>query len=211
MHFKIKICGVHSLADARSAIEAGADAIGLNFYPPSRRSITPEQAAEITRQVEPGSVLFIGVFVNLPIDEVVATSDQVGLDAVQFHGDETIDMLGSVERPVIRAIRLGDLESTQREIGRWADRGVAAILLDAEAGGDYGGTGKTIDWEAASRLTCQVPLILAGGLTPSNVGQAISVVRPAAVDVASGVETEPGRKDPHLMREFTLNARRAFG
>ncbi|MCH2182498.1 MAG: phosphoribosylanthranilate isomerase [Mariniblastus sp.] len=210
MHFKTKICGVNALADARSAIESGVDAIGLNFYAPSRRSVTREQAAEITGNIDPGSVLFIGVFVNMPVAEVVETVAQVGLDAVQFHGDETVDMVDSVGRPVIRAIRVGDPESTEREIRQWADHGVAGVLLDADAGHDYGGTGKTIDWEKASRLTCQVPLILAGGLTPTNVARAIAEVTPDTVDVASGVEGETGRKETDLMREFILNARRAF-
>ena len=209
--FKTKICGVTSITDAQSAMESGVDAIGLNFFPPSRRCVTVEQAARITQQVDPNAVVFIGVFVNLPMEQVIEISARVGLDAIQFHGDETVEMVHLIQQPVIRAIRVRDQESTQLEIERWTDAGAAAILLDADGGRDYGGTGTMIDWQQAGQLSCTVPLILAGGLTPDNVCQAIAAVRPDGVDVASGVELEPGRKDLDLMREFVANARRELG
>ncbi|MEE2827079.1 MAG: phosphoribosylanthranilate isomerase [Planctomycetota bacterium] len=211
MQFKTKICGVTSLEDARAAIELGADAIGLNFYRSSRRFVNPELAREISRDIQPGKALRVGVFVNMPVDEVLETVKQVGLDVVQFHGDETIDMIEPMGLPVIRAIRLGEQASSEKEISQWIAHGVGAILLDADAGNEYGGTGKTIDWQKAGHISCEVPLILAGGLTPENVGRAISEARPDAVDVASGVEGQAGGKDLGLMREFIRNAREAFG
>lgn len=209
--FKTKICGVTSITDAQSAIESGVDAIGLNFFPSSRRYVTVEKAVEITQKVDPNAVIFIGVFVNLPMEQVIEISARVGLGAIQFHGDETVEMVHLIQQPVIRAIRVRDRESTQLEIERWTDAGAAAILLDADAGRDYGGTGTMIDWPLAGQLSCSVPLILAGGLTPDNVCQAIAAVRPDGVDVASGVELETGRKDLDLMREFVANARQELG
>ena len=211
MQFKTKICGVTSLQDARAAIELGADAIGLNFYRSSRRFVNPELAREISRDIQPGKALRVGVFVNMPVDEVLETVKRVGLDVVQFHGDETTDMIEPIGLPVIRAIRLGEQASTEKEIRQWSELGVEAILLDADAGSEYGGTGRTIDWQKAGQISCECPLILAGGLTPDNVGRAISEARPDAVDVASGVERQGGGKDPGLMRRFIRNAREAFG
>ena len=209
--FKTKICGVTSVTDAQSAIESGADAVGLNFYPLSRRYISPEQAFSIRQSLESSATLFIGVFVNCPEKQVADISKRVGLDAIQLHGDESPEVVSTFGLPVIRAVRFQGLGETQAEIEKWIEAGVAVILLDADAGLDYGGTGKKIDWQQAGQLTCSVPLILAGGLNSQNVGQAIVAVRPDGVDVASGVEITAGNKNRRLMREFVANACRVLG
>ncbi|MCH2178675.1 MAG: phosphoribosylanthranilate isomerase [Mariniblastus sp.] len=194
------------MEDARSASELGVEAIGLNFYPNSRRHVTVERAAKIIQETDCSEVQWVGVFVNEPPEDLVKVSNQVGLDLIQLHGDESVGILEHIGMPVIRAVRVSDPVSAQREIDQWTSAGAAAILLDAASSGSFGGSGTVIDWRMASAFSCQVPLILAGGLTPSNVSEAIEVVRPAAVDVASGVESAPGLKDLELMREFLSKA-----
>ena len=213
--FRIKICGVTTVSDAEAVASSGADAIGLNFYPGSPRRISVDRAREI-RDVLPAAVGVVGLFVNAEISEVNAIHDRVGFDYVQFHGDETPEKIATWTRcPIIRAFRgvadaatlLGYLDSTERCGAR-----VAGVLIDGVQAGEYGGTGVKADWNQVADLRSKlsVPLVLAGGLTPNNVAGAISAAVPDAVDTASGVELELGRKDPLAVREFVINARTAF-
>jgi phosphoribosylanthranilate isomerase len=215
--FKIKICGITRVADSRLVALAGADAIGLNFYPGSSRCIDLATADQIVSGL-PSNVAKVGVFVNAPTDEMEQIADRLALDWIQLHGDETPDQLAAMgERPIIRAVRFGNdgpttiaqyLEDCQ-QAGRLPD----ALLVDAAQSGEYGGTGKTVDWQAlaAARASlADLPMILAGGLTPFTVEEAIATTKPVAVDVASGVESKPGNKDPLLVRAFVNAARKAF-
>lgn len=213
--FRVKICGLTSVADALEAVAAGADAIGLNFYPRSPRCITPQLAAEISQAVGP-QVVRVGVFVNAPTIEIRRLAADCSLDAVQLHGDElpaaVRDLAGI---PVVRAMRIAnDLSDAQRHLDQC--QALAALprtlLVDAAVVGQYGGSGRAAPWEilAARGPLCGLPLILAGGLHAENVAAAIAIVRPDGVDVASGVEESPGRKSPERMRAFVDAARRAL-
>jgi phosphoribosylanthranilate isomerase len=201
----VKICGVTRAEDAARAAELGAAYVGLNFWPGSRRHVTVEQARAITAAL-PEGVLRVGVFVIAPAAHVTAVAREVGLDLVQFHGDETPEACAQLELRWLRALRVGsatDLEALAHYPG--AD----AILLDTPSAG-YGGSGRTFDWTLAARAVAMSsrPVILAGGLTPENVAAAVTTVRPYAVDVAGGVEAAPGVKDPDKMRRFIENATR---
>jgi phosphoribosylanthranilate isomerase len=215
--FHVKICGITSVDDAQVAIRAGADALGLNFYRKSARAIDVQMARQIGNRV-PHGVAKIGVFVNADPDEVAHTFYEAGLDAVQLHGDEPPEYLADlVPRPIVRAFRLGDagLADVDAYLDQCSrlDAMPAMILVDAFSADAYGGTGNTVDWSrlAADCQQCQLPpLVLAGGLAPENVAEAIRIVRPVAVDVASGVEHRPGRKDPDRVRHFVAAARAAF-
>ena len=216
--FKIKICGITSAEDARSAVDAGADAIGLNFYTRSRRHVSPDVAPTIAAAL-PAATSRVGVFVNASAPEVAAIAADVGLHAVQLHGDEPADLLAQIplKLSIVRAFRcdvrglapLADYLEACRGSGRLPD----AVLIDADATDGYGGTGRVADWEQIAlerELIGEIPLILAGGLTPANVADAIDAVRPDGVDVASGVESTPGRKDRALVEQFVAAAREAF-
>jgi len=216
--FRIKICGVTNVDDARLAADAGADAIGLNFFSKSRRFVTPEIARQIVAAL-PANVTKVGVFVNHSAEEITQIVNQVGLDCIQLHGDEPANIISRlpVAVPIVRASRssVGKFESLVvywalcRLLGRTPD----ALLIDAASTSEYGGTGGVADWEAiaAHRSTfAGTPLILAGGLTPENVARAIAAVRPDGVDVATGVEREPGRKRAALVLQFVTAARAAF-
>jgi phosphoribosylanthranilate isomerase len=215
--FHVKICGITSVGDAQTVAEAGADAVGLNFYPRSPRFVGLDRAREIARSL-PREVAKVGVFVNSTPDEVRRALETVGLDLVQLHGDETPDDLRHMsDLPLIRAQRLGEggLKPVHDYLDACRKRQVAleGILIDSFRSGEYGGTGLTADWSLLQPLQGAVsstPLILAGGLTPANVAAAIRAVRPAGVDTASGVEAAPGRKDPDLVRSFIAAARAAF-
>ncbi|MEX2120410.1 MAG: phosphoribosylanthranilate isomerase [Pirellulales bacterium] len=215
--FRIKICGVTSLADALAAAAAGADAIGFNFHHGSRRFIDPLKAAAIAESLPP-EIVKVGVFVNLPAHEVRQTADAVPLDLVQLHGDETPDYLANLAGfPVMRAFRCGPgcLGSIPQYIGecRTLFSMPRMILFDALVAGAYGGTGQRADWGLAAECRksgLNAPLVLAGGLTPDNVAEAIRTVRPNAVDSASGVESAPGRKDPARMAAFVEAALAEF-
>ena len=215
--FRIKICGITRPEDAILAADAGADAIGLNFYAKSPRCLSTAAAAPILAAV--GSrVQKLGVFVNSPAEEVIATYEKLGLDLVQLHGDEPPDFLqrlGGI--PVVRAFRCGP--AGLAPIGAYLEAcrvygcPPRLVLIDAYDPGSYGGTGNVAPWNAAARfreLRFPYPLILAGGLTPDNVAEAIAQVRPVAVDTASGVEASPGIKDAARMRDFIQRAREAF-
>ena len=215
--FRIKICGITRVDDAQLAINAGADAIGLNFYEGSPRFVSHTAAQEIAAAAG-GPVRKVGVFVNAPADVICETFDSLSLDLVQLHGDESPEIISQLgQRPVIRAFRL-DAEGlppilSYLEECRVLDAMPRMVLLDAHQAGQYGGTGQTADWEAARAYgECPElpPLVLAGGLRADNVSQAIGMVRPAAVDVASGVESAPRKKERQQVEAFVVEARRAF-
>jgi phosphoribosylanthranilate isomerase len=197
----VKICGVTSVEDARVCAEAGADAIGLNFWPGSKRCVPVERAVEIARAL-PAGVSKIGVFVDAPREAIERTAEAVGLDAIQLHGDEPPEACVGFALPVSKAIRVSEaLRSIDEVVARYD---VAWVLLDSAVGG----SGVAFDW----RRALDVPpgrVYLAGGLRPDNVAEAVQLVRPYAVDTASGVEASPGRKDARRVREFIENAKHA--
>ena len=203
MAVKVKICGVTSVADAVAAVGFGADAVGVNFYGGSPRCVTRALAREI-RHGLPAATCVVGVFVNAAREEVATVVEQVGLSALQFHGDEPPEACaGWGDLVVIKALRAGDADVATRA----ARYGVRYVLLDT-ASADYGGSGRVFDW----RLAAAIPagrLVLAGGLTPDNVADAVRLLRPAAVDVASGVEVAPGRKDHGKIKAFIQAAKAA--
>lgn len=204
----VKVCGITNLEDALAAVEAGADALGFNFYRRSPRFIAPEDARRIVRQL-PSTVMSVGVFVNeTEPDEVARISDYVGLTAVQLHGDESPDYCYALRRDrfTIKALRVNDDFEPQSV----KDYETNAILLDAYTAGERGGTGRVVDWDVARRVRELVPqLFLAGGLSPENVALAIAAVDPYAVDACSHLESSPGRKDAEQVRAFVAAARRA--
>ncbi len=212
MTVRVKICGITTPADAETAADCGADLVGLNFYPRSPRYITESQAAAILR-VLPPLVEPVGLFVEERYDRAEQTAIARGIRTVQVHGMEQ-QLSGPNRRSVIPAFPVRDrasLSHITEQVQRFKAAGVwlAAVLVDAHVPGLHGGTGKTAPWELLADFYPGVPVILAGGLTPDNVAAAIRIVRPYAVDVASGVESAPGRKDPDKVRRFIENARSA--
>jgi phosphoribosylanthranilate isomerase len=206
---RVKICGITIIEDALHAADCGVDAIGFNFYRGSKRYISPNDAAKVVEQIIM-RVEKIGVFVNATIAEIMTTEDIAQLDAIQLHGDESpafIEELRSVsEATIIKAVKIGPDFEPNETVQYLAD----AILLDAYSMTDIGGTGMTVDWTIAKQVAAlHDQTYLAGGLTPENVAEAITLVRPYAVDVASGVELSPGRKDPRKVEEFIRNAKNA--
>jgi phosphoribosylanthranilate isomerase len=204
---RVKICGITKWEDAKLAADLGAHAIGLNFYENSPRSVTPFAATEIVRRLPP-FVVPVGVFVNWEEAAVVALAKALRLTVAQLHGDETALVVGRVVEylPVIKALRLGQGPEAP-DFAKY--RAATAFLLDSAVSGHYGGTGTTGHWHAARTAAQSHRILLAGGLTPENVGEAIRIVRPYAVDVASGVEVRPGKKDPVKMRTFFEEVARA--
>jgi phosphoribosylanthranilate isomerase len=205
---RVKICGITKPEDAKLAAELGADAIGLNFYEQSPRCITPFAASELIRRLPP-FVAAIGVFVNWVEAPVVALCRALRLSAAQLHGEEspqTVERIAA-HLPVIKALRVAPQGNSGPDVSSF--RGVSAFLLDSALSGQYGGTGATGNWHLARATAQSHRVILAGGLTPENVGEAIRIVRPYAVDVASGVESRPGKKDPAKMRSFFDEVARA--
>ena len=201
---RVKICGITRPEDARAAIEAGADALGFNFWRPGKRYIAPEAAAAIIATL-PADVWKVGVFVDEPPDSVLEIVRRTGLTAVQLHGSESPEYVASLGGiPKVKAFRMDEGFQVER-LGAYA---ADAFLLDS-AGPQPGGNGAVFDWERAAAAKSCGRVVLAGGLTPENVGEAVSRVRPWAVDVASGVESEPGVKDPRRMIEFVRRARQA--
>jgi phosphoribosylanthranilate isomerase len=213
--FRIKICGLAGPEDARRVAESGADAIGLNFYPKSLRHVSVEQAREIAAAA--GGLLKVGLFVNERPEVIREVATAVGLDCLQLHGDESVQVLKELEPwRVIKGLRLGaaNLPDVLEAAQRWLELGAKAILIDAlQRSGEYGGGGVTGDWEAAHELVARMsgPVILAGGLDPQNVAAAILRVGPSGVDTASGVERFPGKKDAELMARFVEAAKLAWG
>ena len=195
---RVKICGVTNWADARLAVDLGADALGFNFYAPSPRSVSPQRAWEIIRRLPP-LVMTVGVFVDWPAQVVAALARALHLGAVQLHGAEKVEQVRelSEQLAVIKAfaVRPGF------RVARLSSYGAAsAFLLDGFRAGLHGGTGKTADWRVARQANCYGRVILAGGIRPDNVARAIAEAQPFGVDVASGVEARPGKKDPGAMR-----------
>jgi phosphoribosylanthranilate isomerase len=209
---RIKICGITNEADSQQAASLGADAIGLNFYDKSPRFVGPSVAAAIIRQLPP-FVEPIPVFVESPAAVLDQLERSQRIRTIQWHGESDDPVEGFPYR-LIRAFRVaepGHLEQIHHYLERRRTAGglPAALLIDGLATGLYGGTGRTAPWELIAEFRPGVPLILAGGLTPENVCEAIRVVRPYAVDVASGVEARPGRKDREKMLRFISSAREA--
>ena len=201
----IKICGLTNLDDAKAAIDAGADLLGFVFYPKSPRYITALQTRSLLDRL-PSSVRAVGVFVNGKPGGVHKIASDCGLYAVQLHGDEVPEPYADMLPRVWRAIHFSG-GSYRPEPKSWL---AARYVLDAAAPGKYGGTGKTISWSAAARFARKFPAMLAGGLTPDNVVQAIRTVRPLGVDVTSGVEASPGKKDHARLVQFISRARNVY-
>lgn len=204
---KVKICGITNLEDAVAAIEVGADLLGFNFYRQSVRYIEPATARSIVAQIRSGVRVpqVIGVFVNSAALEIHSIMREVDLDQAQLHGDESIDTLRQVKG--FKAIRPQSLEEAEKQAKTYALEGEPALLIDAYRKGEYGGTGQTGDWSLAAKIAQDYAVLLAGGLTPENVADAIRQVQPWGVDVASGVESAPGKKDVAKMRLFIARAR----
>jgi phosphoribosylanthranilate isomerase len=198
---RVKICGITRMDDALLAARLGADALGFNFWPGSKRFVDPDAAREIVDRLPP-FVTAVGVFVNQPPTEVLATAARAGIQAVQLHGDESWDDVNGFPIPAIKALRVAGPESLA-DMHRYR---VRAFLLDAPSAG-FGGSGATFDWSVAREAAARAPVILAGGLTPENVREAVRAVRPYGVDVASGVERAPGAKDEEKLRRFIAAAR----
>ena len=187
---KVKICGMTNLKDALAAVEEGADAIGFIFYKKSPRSVTMKTVREIVLQL-PTFVDAVGVFVNESAEQINKISDSCKLDRVQLHGDESPSFCKKINRRVIKAFRVKDMQSLKK----LSDYSVSSFLLDTFSEDQHGGTGKVFDWNLAHPAKKYGPIILAGGLTPYNVRQAIQRIQPYGVDVCSGVESQPGTKD----------------
>jgi phosphoribosylanthranilate isomerase len=202
----VKICGLTTVADGRAAAAAGADAVGFVFWPHSSRAVASERAREIAAALPP-FVARVGVFVDEQPETISRIAGEVGLDVVQLHGDEDPADLERLPRRVVKALRFGD--AVREAIGVWSGRG-AGILLDAGSAERPGGTGRRLDWPGVAALRDAAPwLMLAGGLDPENVAEAIRIVGPDAVDVSSGVESAPGVKDPARVAAFVRAARAA--
>ena len=207
----IKICGITTLDDALAAVEAGADMLGFNFYPPSPRCNDPTACAAMIAALRARGALttMVGVFVNMPPDRVAAIMDECDLDLAQLSGDEPPSDLVMLGERAFKGIRPKDAADAMVLTARYVVRAAPpSLLVDASAGaGQFGGTGKVGDWAAAAAVAAAHPILLAGGLRPENVAAAIAAVQPWGVDVASGVESSPGRKDAAKMRAFVRAAR----
>ncbi len=201
---KVKICGITNYEDAAMAADLGADALGFNFFPKSRRYITPEEARKIIRRIPP-FVVTVGLFVNAAEQsQVSAIAHAAGVQVIQLHGDETPEFCRGLSGwTVIKALRIGK-SGIQEDPEAFP---VQAFLLDSRDDALFGGTGKTFDWNLAKNISRVRPIILAGGLTPENVREAIRVVDPYAVDVCSGVESAPGKKSAQKVMEFMNEVR----
>ena len=195
---RTKICGITRPEDAMAAVDAGADAIGLVFYPPSPRAVTAEQAAVAVADV-PAFVSVTALFVNPTVEEVQQVLDSVRIDLIQFHGDEDDDFCRQFKRPYIKALRVRQASDVVASCVRFS--GALAILLDSYKPGVPGGTGETFDWSLVPD-TLPKPIILAGGLAPDNVATAIEQVHPFAVDISGGVEASKGIKDHGKIQAF---------
>ncbi len=195
---RVKICGITRVEDARAAIESGADALGLVFYAKSPRYVELSTAADIVRTVGP-FVTVVGLFVNAAVEQVREAINAVGLDLLQFHGDEDEAYCAQFDMPYLKAVRMSP-DLAIRDIVREYPS-ARGFLFDAWHKNKYGGTGETFDWERLSEVT-DIPFVLAGGLTPENIEEAIAKVQPYAVDVSGGVEVSPGVKSPQLIEQF---------
>lgn len=202
----VKVCGVTSLSDARMCVEAGVDAIGLNFWPGSVRRCDERVAREIVRELR-DQALFVGVFVDASAEEIERLRAATEIECVQLHGSEPPELVARFLPHAYKALRVRDasvLAQARSYPGSY-------VLLDAYVAGQPGGTGAVFDWQLARALAGERKLALAGGLTPENVAEAVQVVSPFCVDTASGVEASPGVKDPALVRAFVSRAKGAGG
>jgi len=195
---RVKICGITRVEDARVAVASGADAIGLVFYPKSPRYVELSLAHEIARTVGP-FVTVVGLFVNASVEQVNTALDAVGLDLLQFHGDEDEAFCAQFKRPYIKAIRMSPGLDVQQVIDSYPS--ARGFLFDAWNKDKYGGTGETFEWQRLAGLD-GIDFILAGGLNPGNIDEAIATVKPYAVDVSGGVEESPGIKSSLLIQQF---------
>ena len=202
LQIKVKICGMTQLKDALFAVEQGVDAVGFIFYKKSPRAVTMKTVREIIKKLPP-LVETVGVFVNESAERVNKMADYCGLDLVQLHGEESPAFCRKIRRRVIKAFRVKDLQSI-KQLEKFP---VSGFLLDTFSDDLHGGTGKTFDWNLALPAKKMGPVILAGGLTPRNILQAVRQVRPYGVDVCSGVEKSPGIKDLEKVRAFLKNIR----
>jgi phosphoribosylanthranilate isomerase len=206
METKVKICGITNLADALAAVEAGADALGFVFHPASPRHVSVAAAQAIARQL-PGHIIRVGVFVDPQPDLVISAAGECGLGLLQFHGGEASPFCRQFGVMAMKAFRVRGADSLQQISAYDTD----AFLLDSCVPGKLGGTGEIFDWSLAlAAKKFGKPIFLAGGLTPDNVAAAVRAVQPFAVDVSSGVEEAPGKKDFRKMRDF-IAAVRAVG
>ena len=195
---KIKICGIRTVDDAVTAMEAGADLIGFNFYPKSPRYVDVGICRDIMSVMRKyGQVIYVGVFVNASLEEIRGTLDTCGLSLAQLHGDESPEIVNSLDGRAFKAFR-----GIPTDVNGFVRNDAPALMVDASVKGLYGGSGVTADWKGAAELAKKYPLLLAGGLTPENVLDAIREVNPWGVDVASGVESEPGKKDAAKISAF---------
>ena len=198
---KVKVCGMTSLKDALVAVEGGADAVGFIFYKKSPRSVTMKTVREIVLELPP-FVDTVGVFVDETAEQINKIADYCNLDIIQLHGDESPTYCKKIRRKVIKAFRIKDMQSVKK----LSSFQVSGFLLDTFSENLHGGTGKVFDWNLALPAKKFGPVIMAGGLTPNNVQQAVRQIRPYGVDVCSGVESEPGIKDHKKVRAFLKNA-----
>ncbi len=209
---RVKICGITNLNDGLGAAEAGADLLGFIFYRASPRYIPPEHAGEIVAEVRrrrPASK-FVGVFVNESLERVREIKDLTQLDFVQLHGSEPAAMVQELAPRVYKSLRPRDLTEAQvsaQEYRAALNGNVPCFIVDAFNENQFGGTGKRVDWDIAAEIAREFPILLAGGLNPGNVAEAIRIVQPWGVDVSSGVERAPGLKDQEKVREFIRNAK----
>jgi phosphoribosylanthranilate isomerase len=205
---RVKVCGLTSVGDALAAVNAGADAIGIVFYEPSPRNVSIDIAEQIVRAVGP-FVTTVGLFVNASEEAVNAVLQSVPLQLLQFHGNESAEYCEVFQRPYMKAIRLKPGIDVLQEISRYTS--AVAILLDTYKKGLPGGTGETFDWkQVPTQIERKLPLVLAGGLRPDNIQQAVDSTMPYGVDVSGGVEFSPGKKDPRKITQFINNVHRAF-
>jgi phosphoribosylanthranilate isomerase len=209
MRTRAKICGITRIEDIHSAVNAGVDAIGFVFYAPSPRSVTLEQAKELAKHV-PAYVQIVGLFVNATADEITQVLEEVPLDILQFHGDETSEQCQQIaaqtKRRWYKAIQVKPELDVIKTIKSYQQAGASAVLLDAWHPELKGGTGHQFDWSQFPKL--DIPLILAGGLKPENIEDAIKTTRAYAVDVSGGVESAKGIKDQQLIEHFMQGVQR---
>ena len=198
MTIRVKICGITSPSDAEFVCASGVDAIGLVFYEKSPRNVTVQQALDICKVVPP-FVTVVGLFVNMPADELNTILQQVPLDLLQFHGAESPDYCSAFSRPYIKAVPMKGLSDFAAYADQYTD--AKGFLVDSHAPDSVGGSGKTFDWTQIPK-SCSKPIILAGGLNPENIAAAIEMMNVYAVDVSSGVEALPGKKDQAKVEAF---------
>lgn len=200
----IKICGITNLKDARLALEVGADILGFVFYPKSKRAVRPETVRDIIRELPPLTNT-VGVFVNESRQTMLRYFRDCGLSAIQLSGNESLEFANSIGIPVLKTVPVGEGEI---HLGTPAPQ--VRFLLDSAVPGSFGGSGQAANWQNSKKLARQFPLFLAGGLNPENIEQAVQEVKPAGVDVSSGVEAAPGIKSEQKLRAFISRARIAY-